>query len=106
MRKRSIIFIVCVVLFFFIISPPILAPMMHNDQSPRSAIRNYIQNAGHPYQSFFVVIKNKHTKDIQYGMLYDVLWNDWDSATGETGQLCYAKKIEDSSYNISCGTGP
>mgnify|MGYP003498762294 FL=1 len=106
MRKRNIIFSVCIVLLFFIISPPILAPIMHNDNSPISAIRNYIQNAGHPYQSFFAVIKDKNIKDKQYGMLYDVLWNDWDNATGGTGHLCYAKKIEEGTYKISCGTGP
>lgn len=106
MRKRSIIFIVCVVLLLFIISPPFLAPIIHNDHSPRSAIRNYIQNDGHPYQSFFAVIKSKDIKDPQYGMLYDVLWNNWDSETGETGQICYAKKVDESLYNISCGTGP
>ena len=39
-------------------------------------------------------------------MLYDVLWNDWDNATGGTGHLCYAKKIEEGTYKISCGTGP
>jgi hypothetical protein len=106
MRKRNIIFIVCILLLFFIISLPILAPILHNDNSPRSAIRNYIQNAGHPYQSFFAVIQDKNIKDKQYGTLYDVLWNDWDNVTGSTGHLCYAKKIEEGSYKISCGTGP
>lgn len=106
MRKRTSMFIVCMLLFIFIISAPLLAPIVHDDHSPKSAVRNYIQQAGHPYQSFFAVIRNTNTIDPQHGNLYDVLWNDWDNETGSTGQLCYAKESGKDIYTISCGTGP
>ncbi|KZZ83951.1 hypothetical protein AS29_014120 [Bacillus sp. SJS] len=106
MRKRKVTIIICIVLFVLMIAPPILAPITHNDHSPRSAIRNYLQSNGHPYQSFLAVITNKNIKDTQYGALYSVLWKDWDSETGDTGTLCYAKKSIESTDKISCGTGP
>ena len=88
--------IVCIVLVFFIISPSILAPILHNDNSPRSAIRNYLQNAGYPYQSFFAIIKEINADS------YVVSLNDWDNATDEIGNQCDAKKIDEDTYIISC----
>ncbi|WP_245827570.1 hypothetical protein [Paenisporosarcina indica] len=95
--KWNTIFILFIVLIFFIISPPILAPILHNDDSPRSAIRNYIQNAGHPYQSFFAVIEingASNKKDEYY-----VLWNDWDDVADHS---CDANKSDEDTYKISC----
>ncbi|AGK52314.1 hypothetical protein [Bacillus sp. 1NLA3E] len=106
MKKKNIILIVSSVILILIILSPLLAPIIHNDNSPRSAIRNYIQKSGHPYQSFFAVINDKNYKDDQYGKLYEVLWKDWDNVTGTTPSLCYAKKTADNIYKVSCGTGP
>ena len=106
MRKRTSIFIIGMLLFIFFITAPLLAPIVHDDHSPKSAVRNYIQQAGHPYQSFFAVIKNTDFKDPEYGVLYDVLWIDWDNETGSTAQLCYAKESGKDLFTISCGTGP
>lgn len=103
---KNIIITSVITTIILIILLPLLAPFIHNNNSPRSAIRNYIQNSGHPYQSFFAVIKDKNFKDPQYGELYDVLWVDWDSETGQTGNICYAKKTASNAYKVSCGTGP
>lgn len=98
--KWNTIFILCIVLLFFIISPPILAPILHNENSPRSAIRNYIQNVGHPYQSFFAVIKDHNIRKDEYL----VAWNDWDNEPVSTSHSCDAKKIDDDTYKISCSS--
>lgn len=71
MRKRTSMFIVCMLLLIFIITAPLLAPIVHDDHSPKSAVRNYIQQDGHPYQNFFAIIRNTNTIDPQFGELYD-----------------------------------
>ena len=98
MRKTNIILIVCIVLVFFIISPLILAPILHNDNSQKSAIRNYLQNAGYPYQSFFAIIKEINADS------YVVSLNDWNNET-DTGYICDAKRTDEDTYKISCVLG-
>ena len=105
MIKRLLI-IGLLVLLAITIFPPILAPFIHNDDSPRSAIREKILKDGHPYQSFFAFITKKDFVDPEYGQLYDVYWFDHDSPTGTTPTLCYAPKTTSEKYEVSCGTGP
>jgi hypothetical protein len=104
MKKRSYIFLI-VILLTILIAPPIFAPIIHDNDNPKSAIRNLIYKDGHPYQSFFAMIKDKQINDPEYGHMYDVFWNDWNSETGQTGNICYAKK-EDNIFKVHYGTGP
>jgi hypothetical protein len=98
--------IIALSILILVIVPPLTAPFIHNNHTAKSAIRNFIYKEGHPYQSFFAILTNRHIEDQKYGHMYDVLWTDWDNETGQTAQICYAKKITSKSYNVSCGTGP
>lgn len=93
-------------LILIIIFTPILAPFVHNNDSPRSALREAIFKGGHPYQSFFALITKDEYIDKDYGQLYNVYWFDYDSLTGNTASLCYTKEVESEKYEVSCGTGP
>ena len=104
--KRKLLINGLLALLAIIILPPILGPFIHNDDSPRSAIREEILKDGHPYQSFFAIITKKDFIDPEYGQLYDVYWFDHDSPTGTTPTLCYAPKTTSEKYEVSCGTGP
>lgn len=104
MKKKFLIFIAILVVSVGVF-PPILAPVIHNDSSSTSAIRNYIYKQGYPYQSFFALIRFQVT-DPEYGELYKVAWIDWDSPTGDTETLFYAKKAENGTYKVEAGTGP
>ncbi|WP_061809014.1 hypothetical protein [Rossellomorea vietnamensis] len=94
------------VLLILAISLPLLAPVVHNDDSPRSAIRNYIYSEGYTYQSFFSFISDDDYKDQQYGERYSVVWNAWKSETGMSPSTCYAQKTGKDHYEVTCGTGP
>ena len=89
-----------------ILLPPVLAPLLHDNHSPRSAIREEILKDGHPYQSFVALITKRDYIDKEYGQLYNVEWIDHDSPTGATPTLCYTKKQTSGTYEVSCGTGP
>lgn len=93
-------------LIVIIVFPPILAPLAHDNDSPRSAIRGELYKNGHPYQSFFALITKHDYRDKDYGQLYNVFWFNYDSATGQTATLCYTKELESEKYEVSCGTGP
>ena len=103
--KKGVL-IIFIALLILAISLPLLAPVLHNDDSPRSAIRNYIYNEGYTYQSFFSFITNDDYKDQEYGERYNVVWNAWKSETGMSPSTCYAKKTGENHYEVSCGTGP
>lgn len=105
MKKIFLIFIAILVVLVGVL-PPILAPIVHNNDSPRSAFREMIYKDGHPYQSFFALIFKGDYADKEYGQRYDVYWYDYDSLTGDTAPICYAKKLENEKYEVSCGTGP
>ncbi|MGX1263068.1 hypothetical protein RKD55_000872 [Rossellomorea marisflavi] len=85
--------------------PPLLAPVVHGESSPKSALRADIYKNGHPYQSFLARITENDYVDPEYGQLYHVQWVDFNSPTGETASACYAIK-QDYSYRAQCGTGP
>ncbi|MGG4170075.1 hypothetical protein ABEW00_21740 [Rossellomorea vietnamensis] len=88
------------------ILPPLVAPMVHDQDSPRSALREAIYQDGHPYQSFIAFIKKGEYLDQEYGQQYDVYWYDYNSPTGETATICYAKENVNGKYEVACGTGP
>ncbi|MEI5906291.1 hypothetical protein WAK64_04390 [Bacillus spongiae] len=107
MKKKKRLFKVgLLALIAIIILPPILAPLVHDNDSPRSALRESILKAGHPYQSFFALITKGDYKDKDYGQRYNVYWIDYDSLTGDTATICYTKERESEKYEVSCGTGP
>jgi hypothetical protein len=89
-----------------ILFPPIFAPLIHNNESQRSAIRDAIYKDGHPYQSFFAILIKENYKDEDFGQRYNVYWFNYDSPTGDTATICYSKEIQSGKYEISCGTGP
>ncbi len=105
-KKKRLLVVGLLVLLVIIIFPPILGQMVHNNDSPKSAIRDEILKDGHPYQSFFALITKNDYKDKVYGQLYNVNWFDYDNPTGHTATLCYSTKIESEKYEVSCGTGP
>jgi hypothetical protein len=51
--KKRLLMVGFLALIVIIIFPPILAPMVHENDSPRSALREAIFKDGHPYQSFY-----------------------------------------------------
>ncbi len=93
-------------LLVILIFPPVFAPLIHDNDSPRSAIREAILKNGHPYQSIFALIIKDTYKDKDYGQRYNVYWFNYDSATGDTATICYTKEEEIEKYEVSCGTGP
>ncbi|MEW4290858.1 hypothetical protein [Rossellomorea marisflavi] len=93
-KKKKILLLVFLSVAVLIALPPFLAPVVHGQGSPESALRASIYQEGHPYQSFFAL-----------GQLYDVKWFDFNSPTGDTSSVCYAPK-QDDTYMIQCGTGP
>jgi hypothetical protein len=105
-KKKRLLMIGVMALIVIIIVPPILAPLVHDNDSPRSALRELILKDGHPYQSFFALITKGDYKDTDYGQRYNVNWFNYDSLTGETATLCYTKEVESEKYEVSCGTGP
>ncbi|MDX8342193.1 hypothetical protein [Rossellomorea sp. YZS02] len=105
-KRRKILTISLLVVVALLVLPPILAPKVHHADSPRSALREAIYKDGHPYQSFFAFIKKGEYQDQEYGQQYDVYWYDYNSPTGETATICYAKLKESEKYEVACGTGP
>lgn len=105
-NRKEMWLIIGVLFILVLISPPFLASKIHNDHSPRGAIRAYIQDQGYPYQSFFAIIQAKDFYDETYGHYHDVIWQDWKSETGMTPTICYAKEQKNKTYSVSCGTGP
>ncbi|MCA1057694.1 hypothetical protein LCL96_02045 [Rossellomorea aquimaris] len=104
-RKKVLAFILLIAVVFVAL-PPLLAPKIHDHDSPRSALREAIYKDGHPYQSFFAFIKKEDYQDQEYGQQYHVYWYDYNSPTGETASICYAKANENEEYEVACGTGP
>ncbi|MFJ7826629.1 hypothetical protein [Psychrobacillus sp. NPDC096623] len=103
MRKRKIIFIFCIILVLIIISPPILAPILHNDNTPRSAIRNYIQNAGYPYQSFFALVRAVPNSGNEYSVYFTDANNPKvDDPDDVISYLCYTEKNNEDTFKVSC----
>lgn len=100
------IYTLLIVILVFLLLPPILAPIIHKSDSPRSAIRAELVKRNHPYQSFVAIIKeNGH--DQQYGKRYDVTWIDFGSHTKMTPTIFYVKKNKKGDYYVvSAGTGP
>ena len=109
-NRKKVWMIISVLFILLLISPPLLDSKIHNNNSPRSAIRAYISDQGYPYQSFFAIIKSVDIYDKDYvednEKKYDVIWSNWKSETGMTGTICYAKQNENKKYSVSCGTGP
>ncbi|MGM0829198.1 MAG: hypothetical protein ACQEU4_13340 [Bacillota bacterium] len=104
--KKKLLMVGFLALIVIIIFPPILAPMVHDSDSPRSALREAIFKDGHPYQSFLALITKGDYKDKGYGQRYNVYWFNYDSPTGGTATICYSKEIESEKYEVTCGTGP
>ncbi|WP_421385317.1 hypothetical protein ACOJQI_11295 [Bacillus salacetis] len=105
-KKKQLVIVGLVALMVLILFPPWLAPLVHDNDSPRSALREGIYKDGHPYQSFFALILKDHYKDKDYGQRYNVYWYNHDSPTGDTATMCYTKETESGKYVFSCGTGP
>ena len=105
-NRKKIWIIISVLVILFLISPPLLDSKIHNNDSPRSAIRAYISDEGYPYQSFLAIIDSTDVYDENYGNMYEVIWKDWKSETGMTPYICYAKKYKNEQYSVTCGTGP
>ena len=105
-KKKKVLILSLLIVIVFAILPPILAPMVHDQDLPRSALREAIYKDGHPYQSFFAIIKKGEYQDQEYGHQYDVYWHDYNSPTGDTATICYAKENKSNKYEVSCGTGP
>ncbi|TMU85837.1 hypothetical protein FGG79_11600 [Bacillus sp. BHET2] len=107
MTKRNKAFILSLLVVVVLVSlPPLLAPLVHDHDSPRSALREAIYKDGHPYQSFIAWIQKGDYQDQGYGQLYHVYWYDYNSPTGDTATICYTKGVEGEGYEVSCGTGP
>jgi|GEM_PF-5151065 len=104
-KKKKILLLVFFSVAVLIALPPFLAPVVHGQSSPESALRAHIYQDGHPYQSFFARISENDYVDAELGQLYDVTWFKFDSPTGDTSSVCYAPK-QDDVYMIQCGTGP
>ncbi|KML05199.1 hypothetical protein [Rossellomorea marisflavi] len=104
-KKKKILLLVFLSVAVLIALPPFLAPVVHGQSSPESALRAHIYQEGHPYQSFFAWINENDYVDAELGQLYDVKWFDFNSPTGDTSSVCYAPK-QDGTYMIQCGTGP
>ncbi|WP_426353559.1 hypothetical protein [Exiguobacterium sp. R-39] len=83
---------------------PLLSPVVFSNDTESGAIRHYLYEQGHPYQSYTVIL-DKRMVDPNYGRMYDVVWYDYDSETGMTPTICYSKKTAQH-YSVSCGTGP
>lgn len=96
-KKNNFIVIIFFILIIF--SPPVLAPLLHNNASEESAIRNYIQNKGNPYQSFFAVINKNDTYNGTTE--YSVLWID---ENGNRNHICSTSIISNGRYAVSCRT--
>ncbi|WNB91047.1 hypothetical protein [Bacillus sp. NEB1478] len=104
--KKKVYLILVIAVLILVIAPPLAAPSIHNNHSGKSAIRNFLYKEGHPYQSFLAIITDRKIHDPAYGDMFDVLWKDWGAETGQTAQICYAKKLKINSYKVSCSTGP
>lgn len=82
-----------------VVCPPVVAPLLHNNASEESAIRNYIQNNGNPYQSFFAVLNKNDTYNGTTD--YAVLWID---DNGNRNHTCTTSMISNGTYTVSCRT--
>ncbi|RDB34007.1 hypothetical protein [Exiguobacterium sp. RIT594] len=83
---------------------PLLSQVVFSNETESGAIRHYLYEQGHPYQSYTAIL-DKRMVDPDYGRMYDVVWYDYDSETGMTPTICYSKKTAQQ-YSVSCGTGP
>ncbi len=105
-KKKRVLMLGLLALLVLLIFPPVFAPLAHDNDSPRSALREAILKDGHPYQSFIALITKDAYKDKDYGQRYNVYWYNYDNPTGDTATICYTKKKESGKYEVSCGTGP
>ena len=102
--KKTFLF-VGVIIIVLLLMLPILAPYIHTGKTPKSAIRKYIYEQGHPYQSYIAMIKT-NGKDAEHGLRYDVTWVDYNDPTDVTGNIFYVKKNPSGFYVVSSGTAP
>jgi hypothetical protein len=105
-KRKKVLIISLLIVVVLMIFPPILAPVVHKADSPRSALREAIYKDGHSYQSFLAIIKKGDYQDQEYGQQYHVYWYNYNSPTGDTAPICYAKLKESEEYEVACGTGP
>ncbi|MFS0654796.1 hypothetical protein [Bacillus sp. 179-C3.3 HS] len=105
MKTGRLILLFMTILISIIILP-ILSPIFFTNATEKGAIRHFIYQEGHPYQSYFALIQKKNHIDPEYGQLYHVTWQNWKNDTGMTPSVCYAKKVDNKEYNVSCGTAP
>jgi hypothetical protein len=105
-KRKKVLTLSLLIVMVLIILPPLLAPRVHDSDSPRSALREAVYKGGHPYQSFFAFINKRNYQDQEYGQRYNVYWYDYNSPSGETATICYAKMKENEKYEVACGTGP
>ncbi|BCB05139.1 hypothetical protein [Bacillus sp. KH172YL63] len=105
-RRKKVLITSLITVAALLVLPPLLAPVIHDHDSPRSALREALYKNGHPYQSFTAFIQKSDYIDETYGQLYNVYWYNFNSPTGDTATLCYANGGDDEGYEVSCGTGP
>lgn len=104
LKKKVIIGALLFVLSFF--APPIFAPIIHDGDTPNSAIRKELVKRNHRYQSFTAIIM-KNGSDPVYGKRFNVLWKDFDNITGTTPTVFYVKQKKNGKYYVSSsGTAP
>lgn len=96
---KKIRFIAIPLFILLVVSPPVVAPLLHSNASEESAIRNYIQNYGNPYQSFFAVLNKNDTYN--GSTEYSVLWID---EKGNRNHTCSLSMTSKGKYTVSCRT--
>lgn len=106
MRKKKIMIVFIVTSLLLYVLPPYLAPMVFKNTSPKSAIRNYLQQEGHPYRSFLSIIIDQGTQEPENVGTYNVLWFDWDSEGGKAGQFCFTEERGTAEYTAVCVNKP
>lgn len=103
---KKIIYKIAGALIIFLVFPPILAPVIHDGDTPKSAIRQELTERNHPYQSFLALIR-ENGEDQMFGKRYNVMWKDFGSTTRMTPTIFYVKQKSNGKYYVqSAGTGP
>jgi hypothetical protein len=90
-KTKKVLILSLLIVVVLISLPPIVAPLVHDNDSPKSALREAILKDGHPYQSFFAFIQKGDYQDKDYGQRYNVYWYDHNSPAGDTATICYKK---------------
>ncbi|MFB7142415.1 hypothetical protein ACFCYN_22645 [Gottfriedia sp. NPDC056225] len=103
---KKIILFLCIIIGLAIVLLPVLAPVIHDNNTAKSAIRQYIYKKGYTYQSFFAIIEDDEHDDPEYGHLYGVTWFDRNNPVRDTSPLFYVKKFKEGYKVTSVGTGP